>query len=59
LLFRPNFSKLLCDAKVICRIALPFHLQLYPSWLWIGDLCRGSLRLPYERAVRQRELKSA
>src|SRR5438132_3757937 len=28
LLFRPYFSKLVWDAKVICRIVLPFHLQL-------------------------------
>ena len=43
LLFRPYFSKLACDAKVICRIVLPFHLQLYASWFGSWDLCRGSL----------------
>jgi hypothetical protein len=41
--FRPNFSKLPCDANVACRIATPIHLPLYPSWPWIGDLCRDSL----------------
>jgi len=43
LLFRPYFSKLAWLANVICRIVLPIYLQLYPSRLWIGDLCRGSL----------------
>jgi hypothetical protein len=43
LLFRPYFSKLPWLVNVICRIVLPIQLQLYPSWLWIGDLCRGSL----------------
>jgi hypothetical protein len=43
LLFRPYFSKLACDANVICRTVLTIHLQLYSSWLWISDLCRGSL----------------
>jgi hypothetical protein len=33
LLLRPYFSKLACDPKVICRIALPIHLPLYSSWL--------------------------
>ena len=43
LLFRPYFSKLACDANVVCRPVLLIHLQLYSRWMWISALCRGSL----------------
>ena len=43
LLFRPYFSKMTWLANVTWRIAPPIQLQLYPNWLWIGDLCRDSL----------------
>ena len=48
LLFRPYFSKMTWLANVTWRIAPPIQLQLYPNWLWIGDLCRDSLMI-YEK----------
>jgi hypothetical protein len=41
--FRPNFSRLDCDASVCCRIALALYLSFYPSRTRGWDLCRASL----------------